>query len=487
MTISVELEMKPPPEHAAEGSRRASRLRQHLAAIAMSIGALGTGTTLGWTSVAIPELQCGYASAAGAQCYQSWQLSWVSGCMSLGALAFSLPVGRLADVLGRKRAGLCLGPLFLAGWAFLIWGDSLALLCVGRLLTGAAGGAFNVLAPVYIAEVAQKEVRGALCGYFQLLLTIGTLYVYVLGAVTGLFWTSVGCAVVPAVFLVALSLVPETPPYLLQGGREDEARATLRWLRGPRWDVEAELAEARAALEEDSGNGRSGSLREGLSTPAAGRGIVAGLGLVTCFQLCGINAVLFYASDIFLRASGGALEADTSAVVVGAMQVVATLVASLVVDRAGRRPLLVASAAVVGLCALLLGAYFQLDSSGEAEGLDWLPLASLCLFVVAFSLGLGPVTWVLLGELYAPEVRAFAGSLCCLVSWTFSFLVTTFFSELSSAVGIQGTFWIFGSVAVAGALFVFFVVPETKDRSLEEVQRQLSGGARVWSLSCTCR
>ncbi|XP_049944456.1 solute carrier family 2, facilitated glucose transporter member 8-like [Schistocerca serialis cubense] len=464
-TISVELEMKPPPEHAAEGSRRASRLRQHLAAIAMSIGALGTGTTLGWTSVAIPELQCGYASAAGAQCYQSWQLSWVSGCMSLGALAFSLPVGRLADVLGRKRAGLCLGPLFLAGWAFLIWGDSLALLCVGRLLTGAAGGAFNVLAPVYIAEVAQKEVRGALCSYFQLLLTVGTLYVYMLGAVTGLFWTSVGCAVVPAVFLVALSLVPETPPYLLQGGAGRGEGGSGGGLRE---------REVRA-------------LREGLSTPAAGRGIVAGLGLVTCFQLCGINAVLFYASDIFLRASGGALEADTSAVVVGAMQVVATLVASLVVDRAGRRPLLVASAAVVGLCALLLGAYFQLDSSGEAEGLDWLPLASLCLFVVAFSLGLGPVTWVLLGELYAPEVRAFAGSLCCLVSWTFSFLVTTFFSELSSAVGVQGTFWIFGSVAVAGALFVFFVVPETKDRSLEEVQRQLSGGARVWSLSCTCR
>ena len=173
---------------------------------------------------------------------------------------------------------------------------------------------------------------------------------------------------------------------------------------------------------------------------------------------------------MLLQAAGSDLEPSTATIIVGAMQVV--------VDRLGRRLLLLISDSVMAICALLFGVYFYLKSEGEdTSSLGWLPLTSVCLFIIVFSLGYGPIPWMMVGELFAPQIKGFASSLSCVLNWILAFIVTKFYSDLVLAFSIQATFWIFAVLSAIGTVFVFFIVPETKGKTLDEIQRELGGSA----------
>ncbi|XP_046993102.1 facilitated trehalose transporter Tret1-like [Schistocerca americana] len=452
-------------------SAPAKKLPQYIAAIFVTLGAMAAGTTLAWTSPANAELDC--ATNSG-HCYTANELSWIGACMPLGAFAMVLPIGYLLDLVGRKLTMLCLVPPFVAGWACIVWGDTVVWLCVGRLLTGGMGGAFSLTAPVYTSEIAQKEIRGTLGGYYQLMLTVGILFVYLLGLGVELFWISIACGVMPILFAAAFIFMPETPLYRLKQGRGDEARKALQWFRGPHYDVEPELAEMRESVE--SSAKEKVSLWKAFNTPAARKGVLVAFGLMIFQQLSGVNAVIFYTSDIF-KSAGSDIEPAVSTVIVGVMQVAATFVSSLVVDKLGRRILLLVSDSVMALCSLLLGIFFLLQDQKQADQIGWLPLVSMCLFIVVFSLGFGPIPWMMMSELFAPTIKGVASSVACLLNWFLAFIVTKFFSDMKDAFGSDVTFFIFAAISTLGTVFVFFIVPETKGKSLEEVQRVLGGEA----------
>lgn len=191
-------------------------------------------------------------------------------------------------------------------------------------------------------------------------------------------------------------------------------------------------------------------------------------------QFTGVNCIVFYVEEIFLDA-GGSVQGSNAAIMVGGAQLAACLVSTLVVDRAGRRPLLLISGTVMAACCTTLGAFFFMKSHGQdVSGLGWLPVASVCLYFIIFSLGFGPVPWVMLGELFAPEVKGAATAVASAVSWWLTFLTTCQFQPLVDAIGEGPTFWGFAALTALGVLFVAVCVPETKGRTLEQIQLALN-------------
>lgn len=183
-------------------------------------------------------------------------------------------------------------------------------------------------------------------------------------------------------------------------------------------------------------------------------------------------------SLLFLQDANTDIDPGLSTIIIGVMQVIATVVATMVVDRLGRRILLLSSALMMSLCTIALGVYFYLKDQDEAKvaNLGWLPILALCVFIIMFSFGFGPVPWLMMGELFAHDIKGFAAALAGTTNWLLAFLITKTFNSLRLSLGSGGTFWLFSGLTLVGALFVFFFLPETKGRSLQEIQDRLAGG-----------
>lgn len=193
-------------------------------------------------------------------------------------------------------------------------------------------------------------------------------------------------------------------------------------------------------------------------------------------QLSGINAVIFYTNSIFESANTG-LNSTDATIIVGSIQVAATLLSTFIVDKAGRRMLLMVSDFFMAVSTILLAVYFQLKQSDPAKVADlgWLPILAVCMFIAMFSIGFGPVPWLMVGELFANNVKAYASPLAGVFNWLLAFLVTKIFASLVDALGSAGVFWLFSGFSLLGTVFVFFIVPETKGISLQEIQQLLGG------------
>lgn len=436
-------------------------------------GALSAGAVFGWSSPA--ELPLRKHEEFGFPISEE-QWSWVGSNVTLGAAAVCAIIGTVINYFGRKRTMLAMVVPFLCGWALVIWAQNVAMLLVGRVLLGISGGAFFVMAPMYIGEIAEKEVRGALGSFFQLMVTCGILLVYAVGAGLSVFVFSLVCAALPVLFACVFVFMPESPLYLVAQGRADEAVRSLRWLRGSQYDYSDELSELQA--EQDRQRYSNVSLWQALNRRATRRALFISMGLMVFLQLSGINIVMFYTVSIFDAAQTG-IDPELATILVGVMQVLATFVASMIVDRVGRRVLLLVSIVVMAACLLALGVYFHLQTlNGEASvvAIGWLPVVALCLYIVAFSLGFGPIPWLMVGELFAADVKGVAGSAAGSFSWVFAFAVTKSYVNVQAAMGTGPTFYLLAGFCVVGTVFVWFVVPETKGRSLAEIQVMLGGG-----------
>ncbi|XP_071445142.1 facilitated trehalose transporter Tret1 isoform X2 [Hetaerina americana] len=452
-------------------SNTARKLPQYAAALTATLGAFALGTALAWSSPAIPKLEKGEAGFE----VTSAQSSWVGSLMTLGAAAIALPIGYCMDQIGRKLTMILLAVPFVMGWVLIVWAINVDMLYAGRFFCGMSGGAFAVVAPVYIGETAQKEIRGSLGTYFQLMICAGILFAYVVGSYLTVFWFSIVCGIIPIVFAAGILVIPESPAYYLSKGKVEEAKKSLRWLRGKEYDFEAELAEMQVSAENAAESKRNVNIISALTARATINALVISLGLMIFQQLSGINAVIFYTDTIFQAAN--VKDSSVSTIIVGVVQLVATFISTLIVDRFGRRFLLILSDSLMAVCCVALGVFFYLQSIGnDVSNLGWLPLTSLCIFIIVFSLGYGPVPWFMIGELFSAEVKAVAGPISSITNWLLAFVVTKFFKDITDAWGKHTAFWVFAVISAIGVLFVFFVVIETKGKSLEEIQQEL--GAR---------
>ncbi|XP_034108149.1 facilitated trehalose transporter Tret1 isoform X3 [Drosophila nasuta] len=450
-------------------------LPQYVAALAAAGGAFAAGTLLGWTSPSEKEITDGDAYSFDVN---DEQFSWVGAFMTLGAAVVCIPIGFLINFIGRKWTMLLLVLPFVLGWALLIWAQNVVMMYIARFILGIAGGAFCVTAPMYTGEISQKDIRGTLGSFFQLMITIGILFVYGVGSGLNVFWMSIVCGLLPIIFGIIFFFMPESPTYLVSKNRSEAAIKSIQWLRGKEYDYAPEMEELHQIDREI--REQEVNIWAALTRPVTIKAMSISLGLMFFQQVSGINAVIFYSAGIFTAAKTGINE-SMSTILIGVMQVVATFVSTLVVDKLGRRILLLASGIVMALSTTAIGVYFFLKDQDEAqvENLGWLPVTSLCVFIIMFSIGFGPVPWLMMGELFATDIKGFAGSIAGTTNWVLAFIITKTFKNLTDGLGTGGTFWLFAGLTVVGIVFVFFIVPETKGKSLNEIQQELAGNRSV--------
>merc|ERR1719384_1560129 len=343
------------------------------------------------------------------------------------------------------------------------------MIYVGRVCCGVRTGIVCILCPTYVAEISTPNNRGFLGSMVQIMVTIGVLQVIAVGAYPSWRWLTIACLAMCLLWVSLIFFIPESPVHFISRRQYAEAREALEWLRGTN-EVELEYEEIVRGVEESSGVTTSvfEVFKPGNLSP-----FLISLCLMVGQQLSGMNAVMFYAVDIFNDAGSG-LKSIYANIIIAIVQVISTVAAACVMDRLGRRILLCVSALFMMISISLLGMYFYIADTAHddslAHKLSVLPVVSLSLFVSMFSIGFGPIPWLMMSELFSPEVKSVASSAATTTNWTLAFIVTKFFSNMVVGVTEAGSFWVFGGFTVLTFIFCLLFVPDTKGKSLEEIQ-----------------
>ncbi|HEX4740865.1 MAG TPA: sugar porter family MFS transporter [Caulobacteraceae bacterium] len=391
----------------------------------------------------------------------------VTSAALAGASAGSVGGGALADRIGRRTVILITGALFCIGSTLSAVAASAAWLVISRLIIGVAIGVASFVAPMYLSEIAPPRSRGLIVALNQLAITLGIFASYIVDYVFepgGRWRWMLGVGVVPAlILLTGMLFMPESPRWLARAGRREEALKVLRRVRPP------EQAAAELADIQNTAQAHPVRLNR-LLAPALRRPLVIGVGLAILQQVTGINTVIYYAPIIFQGAGmPGAAASILATMGVGLGNVVMTIVALGLLDRAGRRPLLLVGEAgmVASLAALATG-----FAHGPGGVTAVVATVSLVAYVGFFAIGLGPVFWVMISEIYPLAVRGGAMSVATFANWFSNLVVTLVFPSLIAGVGPTAAFAGFAVVGVLGFLFSFRLVPETRGRTLEEIERR---------------
>jgi sugar porter (SP) family MFS transporter len=383
------------------------------------------------------------------------------GCMAGAAIA-----GTVSDRLGRRRFMLISAVLFLISAIGCAIPQNLAQFLIFRFIGGLAIGSASIVSPLYISEVAPPRIRGALVSVNQLAIVTGILLSYfaswaLVGAGAANWRWMFATGAIPAVIFFAFVLgVPESPRWLIKQGREEEARVILDRLNGPQIAA-AELLSIRAALATERG-----SIRE-LFRPGLRKALGIGVFLAVFQQITGINAVIYYAPRFFEAAGLARASAIFQSAIIGVVNVLFTLVAIALVDKLGRKPLLLTGSAGMGVSFLLLGAAFkfQLFSGG-------LVLVFTLLYVAFFAMTLGPIVWVVIAEIFPTRVRGRAMAIATVALWLADFVVSLTFPVIADTLKESFAFWLYAGMCAINFVVIAKVLPETKGKSLEEIERR---------------
>ncbi len=403
--------------------------------------------------------------------------SWVT----LGALVGALIAGGMADRYGRRITILLAAALFTAGAAVEAFAPGTAILVIGRLIVGFGVGVASVAAPLYAAEQAPSHLRGRFVSTYQLAITIGIFIAYLVDqALTNddRWRVMLGVSAVPGVLLLLAMLpMPESTRWLVRAGRRDDAARSLTKVL-PHIDVDVELdrlEETVAAEEADRARWPE------VFSRAVRKPMKVAVGLAVFQQITGINAIIYYADKIFAEA-GFSTPADQAAATtwaIGGVNVLATLIAVVYVDRFGRRPLLFAGLVGMAVSLTTVGIAFSFmdgaDTSGAGAGgpttAGIITLVALVVFIISFAFSLGPITWTVINEIFPGRIRGRAVATATAVNWGSAFLVSEFFLTLIDHIGNSATFWLFAAFAAIAYVWIWKKVPETKGQTLEQIER----------------
>src|SRR6267142_4687474 len=446
-----------------------------------SVAAMG-GLLFGWDWVVIggakPFFQRYFALTS------ETQIGWANSCALIGCLAGALAAGALSDKLGRKRLLIVSALLF----AVTSLGNALAhdfsIFIAWRILGGVAIGLASNLSPMYIAEIAPAQLRGRLVAINQLTVVIGILLAQYInwflvrnlppGATDDFIRTSwfgqqgwrwmFGLTAAPSLlFFLGMLVVPESPRWLAKKGKSDRARAILARVGGEHY-ANAAVADIQSTLaSEESQRVRFAELLE----PKMRKVIVLGVVIAVFQQWCGINVIFNYAEEIFHAAGYDISTVLKNIAWTGSVNLVFTLVALGIVDRGGRRPLMLFGSAALAVIYTIMGFCYR-------GGVQGLPMLLLVLGAIGcYAMSLAPVAWVVISEIFPNRIRGAAMAVAVSALWIACFLLTFSFPFLNSKLGSSGTFWLYAAICVAGFVFIKLKLPETKGKTLEQIEREL--------------
>lgn len=474
-----------------------SKFLQFFAAMAGNLCVVAGGAVLGWSSPVLPNLSIDPPIDDNplGRPIDATEGSWIGSLVPLGAVFGSFAAGYMAERWGRKLTLLGGVIPFTIGWALIATATDVAQLYAARLICGFGLSIPFTVIPMYVGEIAETSIRGTLGSFLQLFITFGLLWSYAIGPYVSYTALWIACGVLPFLFVAGFITMPESPYWLLAQNRKEDALNSLARFRGKSTDgVQAECDEMQVAVEEACRS--KASWMDLYSVKTNFKALQYTCILVAGQQLSGINAVLLYSQSIFAEASepGSGLTTSQSTIVIGVVQMLASCVTPLVVDRFGRRILLVLSGIGDAASLTALGYFFYVQEQAKTnpdsaellgELKSWLPVVSLIIFISTYCIGWGPLPWGILGELFASDVKSKASSITVCVCWGIGFLITKFYSDISSAFGNHTAFWIFAACSALSVLFTIFILPETKGKSLEQIQAELGGDTCTQNSSVT--
>lgn len=411
------------------------------------------------------------------------QIGWANSCALLGCLIGSALSGALSDRFGRKKGLIVSAALFAVSSVLTGWASSFSWFVAWRIAGGIAIGMASGISPMYIAEISPAQWRGRLVAMNQLTIVVGILAAQIINwgiaermpdnapaefirlswnGQYGWRWMFTAVAAPSVVFFAAVLLVPESPRWLVIRGRVEPARRVLERIGGQTYATEA-LREIRGAgTPEQRQQVRWAEL---LASPLR-KVLAIGVVLAALQQWSGINVIFNYADEIYRNAGYGVSDVLVNIVITGAINLVFTLVAMATVDRYGRRFLMLLGFAGIAFSHLLLGLAYWFGLRG------W-PVLLLTLCTIAcYAMSIAPVIWVLISEIFPNRIRGVAVSIAVSALWIACFALTFTFPVLNRALGAAGTFWVYSAICVTGFLFVLRTVPETKNKTLEEIERE---------------
>ncbi|KAG5683337.1 hypothetical protein PVAND_012623 [Polypedilum vanderplanki] len=430
-----------------------------LLAIFANVGSFYFGVTIAWSSPAGPQV-------IENENYPFWvtknQFGLIVACISLGGITSCIPSGIIRHKIGTKKTIFYFSFPGVIGSILITLADNLAMLLIGRYLIGISLGCFMFLVQIYVGEISSDKNRGSLLNFIHILVHLGVLFVYVLGQIVSLKMLNIICGAIPLFYGIGFLLMPETKPYLISKGKYQN-------------DINANTAElSKLKQNNDKPEVKKKTIVELLQMRATRRAMIIMVFQFFFFQMSGAVAVNFYAKLIFIEASVNINPGLASIINVCVLCLSAT-VSVFYVRKFGRRMMLFTFNSLSVVSLIGLGIFFSLKDMGYSiDNIKWLPLVSLCLNSIAFCLGIAPVTYGLLGELFTIEAKKILAPMAQIFNQIMTFTIGISFPFLSSVIGTGSVFLIFAITTFIDIIFGYYFIPETKGKSFDEIQEALS-------------
>ncbi|KAI4481288.1 hypothetical protein M0804_009408 [Polistes exclamans] len=472
--------------HMTSTATKPQHMSQVLATLALSMGTLSSGLAKGYTSPALDSIldkqpptlyQSSNNDTWAVFSVTSQEASWVASLSMLGAWCGAM-IGNWIMRKGRRLALRVTSLPLTAAWILTGVAPSVEVVYLTSFIGGLCCSIITMVAQVYISEISMPGIRGCLSAMLKVLGHVGVLLSYIAGTYLNWRQSALLVAVAPSMLFLGTLFIPETPSYLVLNGKDEEAASSLQWLRGEQVDIRHELQVIKTNILASRAKQYGLTLRSSILTPRLYKPIAITCGLMFFQRFSGANAFNYYAVIIFRQTLGG-MNPHGATIAIGFVQLLASLLSGFLIDVVGRLPLLIASTVLMSLALAGFGSYAYYVSQTQNFGYsdsavptgehDWIPLLCVLVFTTALALGISPISWLLIGELFPLEYRGIGSSISTSFSYFCAFCGIKLFMDFQQIFGLHGAFWFYAGMAVCGLCFVVYCVPETKGKQLDEM------------------
>ncbi|XP_070495771.1 facilitated trehalose transporter Tret1-like [Chironomus tepperi] len=459
-------------DNGIDNKRQFSTSRQYSAVLCMNLLTFSYGFTCGWLSGALIIFNSDETPLITKQ-LKTEEIGWIASAIAIGGFVANLFFGWLSERTGRKVALYVVVVPQLLSWIFVYYARTPFYLVVSRILGGFAGGGLFTLVPLYTAEISDDKVRGVLGSFLVLICNAGLLFAYICGGYFD-YYTQI-YMIIPfsAAFILLFAKYPDSPTSLIKRKLFDEAEKSFLFYRS----IEKYSREAKSLFEDNVLNAQSNDEKDNkisvkdFASKSSKKAITYGIALMVLNQFCGCFAMVVYAASIF-QISGSNLSPVNSTIIVGSIQIVGALFASLFVERAGRKFMMIISSFGIAIGFSSLGMYLYLQTIGmKFEGYSFIPLVAFSSAIFLGNLGVITLPFMILNEISPPKIRGFTSVLCMSVLWICVFSVIKYLPNLIEIMELHGVSFLFALNSFIGGVFIVICIPETKGRSVEEIMK----------------